>query len=189
MRRGSLNYTNTKYKYKQGKMTSLKPKRTQYVFDLSGVRFKSRAEILRMQQQWNTFEQVENYNDVIYQRFELGLRDKTYYTFKNREEMNDYRIGQELHVSRYPGVSFTQISNRPMPTVAVIREAPSYSQVSRVLGPVSTMMTATERTEKVADTAVYIHVSTFNAAHVYKYNFTSQEERLAYHRAERELRA
>ena len=86
-----------------------------------------------MQQQWNVFEQVENYNDVIYQRFELGLRDRTYYTFKNREEINDYRIGQELHILRYPGVSFTPISNRPMPTVAVIREAPSYSQVPRQL--------------------------------------------------------
>ncbi len=166
------------------------PLRTQYEFDLSGVKYKSRTEILNMRRQWDTFERIENYNDVIYQRYQLGLRDKIYYQFQNREEMNDYRVGQQLHVLRYPYLpasTFDPISSRPMPTVAVVRPSPNYSQVSReILAPIP--LTGAQLTEREADLAVYMHVSTYNSAHVYKYSFTSNEEQLAYHRAERLVR-
>ena len=32
-----------------------------------------------MRQQWDTFERVENYNDVIYQYLQIGVRNKSYY--------------------------------------------------------------------------------------------------------------
>lgn len=168
----------------------MEPLRTQYFFNLSGVRYKSRAELLKMQRQWETFERVENYNDIIYQRFAQGFRDKPYYQFVNREELNDYRNGQELHILRYPTLpagTFDSISGRPMPDVPVLTQPPNYSQVSReILAPPS--ITSSERTEKTADMSIYMHVSTYNSAHVYKYIFQSNEEKMAYHRAERLIR-
>lgn len=166
------------------------PLRTQYLFDLSGVRYKSRADILKMQRQWYTFERIENYNDVIYQRFSLGYRDKTYWQFVNREEMNDYKNGQELHILRYPTLptgTFNSISGRPMPDVPVITQPPNFSQISRDI-PVPTSIPSSERTEKTSDMSIYMHVSTYNAGHVYKYIFESNEEKMAYHRAERLVR-
>ncbi len=168
----------------------MEPLRTQYFFDLSGVRYKSRAEILKMQRQWETFERIENYNDVIYQRFALGYRDKTYWQFVNREELNDYRNGQELHVLRYPYLpagTFDSISGRTMPDVPVLTQPPNYSQVSREIVS-APPITSSERTENAADMSIYMHVSTYNSAHVYKYIFQSNEEKMAYHRAERLIR-
>lgn len=170
--------------------TNLKPLRTQYAFDLSGVKYKSRSDIFRIERQWNTFERVENFNDVIFQRFELGLRDQTYYRFKDREEANDYRNGQELHILRYPylpATTFTSISERAMPNVTIIAGPPSDSQIPRGIY-YSTTMLASVRTENEANLAVYRYVSTYNSAHVYKYNFVSDEEKMAYHKAELAVR-
>jgi hypothetical protein len=167
-----------------------KPLRTQYVFDLSGVKYKSSTDILNMRRQWESFETIENYNDVIYQRFQLGLRDKPYWQFRNREEMNDYRVGQQLHGLRYPYLpssTFDSISTRPMPDVPVIKKPSDYSQVSRdILAP--TPILGSELIEREGDFAIYMHVSSFNSAHKYKYAFASNEEQLAYHRAERIIR-
>ena len=165
------------------------PQRTQYLFDLSGVKYKSRDDIFKMQQQWNTFERVENYNDIIYQRFTVGLRDKLYYQFKNREEINFYKNGQELHILRYPwlpATTFYSISERTMPDVAVIRGPPNYSQTPRGI-IVSTCISSSELTENLADLSVYTHVSSYNAIHEYKYIFVSNEEKIAYHKAERRV--
>lgn len=166
------------------------PLRTQYPFDLSGVRYKSRADILKMQRQWDTFERIENYNDIVYQRFSLGYRDKPYWQFVNREELSDYRNGQELHVLRYPSLpsgTFDSVSGRPMPDVPVLTQPSNYSQVSREIVSAPSVPSS-ERTEKTADMSVYIHVSSYNATHVYKYIFESNEEKMAYHRAERLVR-
>jgi len=168
----------------------LTPQRKQYAFDLSGVRYKTRSDILKMQQQWNIFEQVENYNDVIFQRFELGLWDKPWYQFRDREEANNYKNGQELHILRYaylPTGTFASISGRLMPDVEVKRSPSNYSQVSRDV-ITTAAMPASLATEQRTDLQIYSFVSTYNTDHYYKYNFVSDEERLAYHRAELLLR-
>lgn len=164
------------------------PQRTQYIFDSVGVRGKSRNDILTMQRQWNAFERIENYNDVVYQRLQIGLRDRMYYQFRDRAELNDYRIGQELHVRRYPSLptgTFASISDRPMPTVEVITKAPNYSMGIEKGLFYSTSISASEMMEMQADMAIYSQVSTFNATHVFKYNFPSDEEKMSYLRAER----
>jgi len=167
------------------------PKRTQYVFDLSGVKYKSKSDIMAMQRQWDTFERIENYDDVIYQQFETGNRANTYYQFRERAEATDYRNGQELHILRYPTLpssTFDSIRNRPMPNVA-ITTPPSYYYNTPTRGVIfSTATTSSEQTTAVADLSVYVHVSSYNATHVYKYAFVSNEEQLAYHRAERRIR-
>ena len=172
-------------------MSTYTPLRTQYPFDLSGVKFKSRGDILTMQRQWDTFERVENYNDVIYQRFGVGNRGLTYYHFRDRTELNDYRVGQQLHEQRYPTLppgTFASISTRAMPDVPVRVSAPNYSYLPpRDITPAGAVP-AGVLTTLTGDMAIYTYVSSFNATHYFKYNFVSDEERIAYHRAERIVR-
>jgi hypothetical protein len=170
---------------------SYSPKRTQYAFDLSGVKFKSRSDILTMQRQWDTFERIENYNDIIYQRFEVGDRSQTYYQFRDQAEKNDYRVGMLLHINRYPWLpagTFDPISGRLMPDVAVRIAAPNYTYSPNPLGPTKAAIPESVATDNAADMTIYTYVSSFNAAHYFKYNFVSDEERLAYHRGERLVR-
>lgn len=177
--------------------------RQPFLFDLSGVKCKSRSEILTMQRQWNTFEEIENYNDQIYNRFCQGLRDKPYYQFRDMTEKNDYRIGQMLHVNRYPWITtdaristvagvqvstLASISDRQIPNVKIIAGPQNYSQVSKSCGPTSTMLTQAEYMAQQAENTIYAHVSTYNVLHKYKYAFTSDEEKLMYLRAERRMR-
>ena len=172
-------------------MATYTPQRTQYAFDTSGVRFRSRSDILTMARQWETFERVENYNDIIYQRFSVGDRSQTYYSFRNREEMNDYRIGQQLHINRYPDLprsTFDPISLRPMPDVPVLIASPNYSMPPMRGVPIQNAVPASAVITATADMTIYTYVSSYNATHMFKYNFVSDEERLAYHRAERLIR-
>lgn len=169
------------------------PQRTQYPFDLTGVKYKSRSDILKMQRQWETFERVENYNDIVYQKLQTGDRGTPYYFFKDREELNDYRAGQELHILRNPTLppsTFESIASRAMPDVAVRVKAPEYSMGTTPRGlAVSTATTASEATAASTDMTIYMYVSSYNAEHTFKYIFTSDEEKMAYHRAERRVRS
>ena len=142
-----------------------------------------------MQRQWETFERVENYNDIVYQRINAGYRDRLFYQFVNRQELNDYKNGQQLHILRYPWLprgTFDSISEKPFSSAPVIVPAPIYTQTPKCT-QFSTSMKASEKTEQQSDLAIYMHVSTYNSEHVYKYIFTSAEERLAYHRTERQV--
>ncbi len=172
-------------------MTSYSPLRTQYPFDLSGVKFKSRSDILTMQRQWETFERIENYNDIIYQRFSKGDRSQTYYQFRDLTEKNDYRIGQVLHVNRYPDLpagTFESISLRPMPDVEITSKPPNYTFGTLPIAAVRGAAAEGVTTTTASDMEIYTYVSTFNATHYFQYNFVSDDERLAYHRAERIVR-
>lgn len=166
--------------------------RTQYAFDLSGVKFKSRSDILKMQRQWETFERVENYNDAVYQKLLTGDRSTPYYFFRDNEELKDYRNGQELHVLRYPTLpsgTFASISSRPMPDVAIVARPPEYSMSTAPRGvALSTATTASETTTATMDMTIYTYVSSYNGSHVFKYSFASDDEKMAYHRAERRIR-
>ena len=163
--------------------------RTQYFFDLSGVHCKTRSDIIVMQRQWDIFERVENYNDIVYQRINEGYRDRLFYQFVNRQELSDYRNGQQLHILRYkwlPCGTFDSISGKPFSSAPIILPAPIFTQTPKCT-QFSTSVTASEKTEQQSDLAIYMHVSTYNSQHTYKYMFTSAEERLAYHRVERQV--
>jgi hypothetical protein len=177
--------------------------RQPFAFDLSGVKCRSHTEVLKMQRQWETFERIENYNDVIYNRFCQGLRDKPYYQFRDMSEKNDYNIGQMLHINRYPWVSadpristiagvpvstLASITDRKIPNVEVIANPQNYSQVSKLCVPTSSILTSADYMAQQAENAVYMHVSTYNGTHKYKYAFPNDEEKLMYLRAERRVR-
>jgi hypothetical protein len=170
---------------------------------MSGVKCKSHGNILSMRRQWNTFETIENYNDAVYNRFCQGLRDKPYYQFRDMAEKNDYRVGQMLHVNRYPWLTtdarvstiggvyvstLASVSDRQIPNVDVLNHPPNYSQVSKPCAPTSTIMTSAEYMAQQSENTIYMHVSTYNIGHTYKYNFVSDEEKLMYLRAERRAR-
>jgi len=168
--------------------TTYTPTRPQYPFDLSGVACKSRGDINTLRYQWDTFERVENYNDIIYQRLRKGDRSQLFYQFPTKGEMNAYKNGQELHMLRYPFLppgAFCPISQLPYPDVIFFNSVPTYNQTPKACAPVATSITASEFLTQQSDTAIYVHVSTFNATHHYQYIFPSNEEQLAYHRAER----
>ena len=72
-----------------------------------------------LQQQWNTFEQIENYDDIIYQKIMNGRHDESFYSFRNSAEYSYYKVGQTLHILEYPDVppsTFSSIRDRPRPT-------------------------------------------------------------------------
>jgi hypothetical protein len=168
------------------------PLRTQYAFDLSGVKCKTRGDILTLQRQWNTFEQVENNDDIVYQKLLVGNRGQLFYQFSSRQESNDYKNGQIAHCNRYPWLppnTFNSIRNRPFPNVAITTGVPTEAGPTRICAPFPPTQTSSEYVSKMADLNTYVHVSTFNSAHVYKYAFTSDEEKMAYYRAERQLLA
>jgi hypothetical protein len=170
---------------------SYTPQRTQYPYpeDLKNKRYKSKADLFRLEQQWNTFERIENFDDIIFQRVQNGLRDESFYQFRTNAESKDYRAGQELHVLQYPNLppsTFTPVRERPFPTTESKTPLPGDSQVNKyIVAP--NPIPADELTQIRADNEIYMYVSSYNQAHVYKYNFTSDEEKLAYQRAERRL--
>jgi hypothetical protein len=138
-----------------------------------------------MQEQWNTFERVENYNDLIYQKFEEGLRGNMYYVFRSDAEFKDYRAGQQLHVITYPSLpptTFDPISQRPMPNV-VPKEAPPYETNAPRLINNKVTPTASELAAQTSDLEIYTYVSSYNAVHQLKYQFVDDDEKQAYRRA------
>lgn len=163
--------------------------RLQYFFDLSGVRCKSRTDIIHMQRHWDAFERVENYNERIYIQFIQGYRDRQWYQYTNYSERNDYILGQDQHIQRYPwlpAATFDAISNRQIPDVAVLTYPPNYGQPCKTL-TAPPVITQEEMTRQQGELALYGYVSTFNSIHVYKYAFPTMDEQLAYHRAEKRL--
>ncbi len=163
----------------------MQPQRTAYPFTDVNTRYKSRGDILRMEEQWNTFERVENYNDVIYQKFQQGIRNVMYYVFVSDQEFKNYKAGQQLHIQTYPSLpcsTFDSISQRPMPDVAPVTGLPLETGVCRSL-PNKYIPTSSEQAALNADLAVYAHVSSYNAVHQLKYSFVDDEEKTAYERA------
>jgi len=162
-------------------------KRTQYPFDTTNIRCKSLKDILVMQRQWNTFERVENYNDIIFQRIQAGFRDAIYYQFIDHGELQDYNNGQQLHRLKFPSLpcsTFDSISSNDISPYPVLVPPPVMEVPAKCI-QFSTAMTESEKTGRGSDMAIYTHVSSYNSAHTYKYVFVSDAERLAYHRAER----
>ena len=147
--------------------------------------------IIMIQEQWDTFERVENYNDQIYQKFLQGDRSQLYYQFRTDQELHSYRAGQQLHVNAYPNLpasTFQPIRDRPMPDVPIrtalpIESGPPRFAINRIIP------TASELAAQQADLAVYTYVSTYNATHQIKYNFVDDLEKNAYERTELRLNA
>jgi hypothetical protein len=157
--------------------------RTQYPFSASFYKYKTMGEIEILRRQWETFERVENYNFAIRARMNTGYFDQKWYTFGSNSELLDYRRGRSLHIAQYPTIDFTSENEKfvQQSTIYVgvkyeIREAPRGTYFS-------TSISDSERMKNQSDLATYIAVSTFNATHVYKWVFNSDEERLGYERA------
>lgn len=163
-----------------------KPARTQYAFESSGYKSKSMSDIMRFRRQWETFERVENYNFNIYQQLLVGNRSELYYQFTTSEELNDYRNGQQLHSLKFPQISFKSISDS-YPNTSFEGPAPYVSQPIKQNASFLKAIPSSDKTEQVNDLAIYVYASTFNAGHTVQYNFPSNEEKLAYKRAEQKI--
>lgn len=171
------------------------PQRTQYPFaaaqSLLELRFQSQTVLLQIQLKWDTFERVENYDDMIYQQFAQGKRNNTYYIFASNQERQDYFEGQRLHYKAYPALptsTFCPIRDRPMPNVPIVTALP-YISNREICAPQRYVPTSSEKAAENLDLTVYTYVSTYNAIHVIQYEFQSDEEKLAYTRAQCRLNA
>jgi len=163
----------------------------QSAYDLSGVKYKTKSDILTLQRQWDTFNRVQAINFAIYLNI-LNGGFPNWYVFASNQEASDFRVGQQLHTIRYPYISpvfFQSISLLPIPTSSYTTGPPRFSQVpSQIVSPAP--ISESQKTENNADTAIYVQVSTFNVLHsTFTYQFQSNEEQLAYHRAERRILA
>jgi hypothetical protein len=161
--------------------------RTQFAFDLSGVKCKTRAEILRNQRAWNVYEMVENYDTQVYQKIQQGNRGTLFYQYKGSQEATDYKIGQQLHEMRYPYLQFTPVRNCPFPDIPSNTGIPNISGNPRSCSAFKPTQTSSDYLLKQTDMNTYIYVSTYNSQHVYKYLFVSDDEKMAYNRAIRAL--
>jgi len=162
-------------------------KRTQWPYDLSGVKYQTKSDMIRLETQWNTFERVENINFLIYIKFLSGDFSQTWYQFVTNEEAANYRVGQQLHTNRYPYLppaTFTSISLAPLPICTNSSGPAIYTQPSKsTLSPPA--ISESQKTESNQDLAIYTQISTFNTIHsTFTYQFTSNEEQMAYYRAE-----
>jgi len=141
-----------------------------------------------MERQWNTFERVENYNDIIFQRIQNGFRDELFYQFVDQGELLDYNNGQQLHNLTYPQLSgcgtFSSISLQTITQYPTYVPAPEIIMTTTLRAGPKPLLES-EKAAQEADMATYIHVSTYNGVHTFQYNFTSDQERLSYYRAER----
>jgi hypothetical protein len=149
------------------------------------------AHVLAVQDQWGIFERIENYNDVIYQKYQQGDRSQLYYQFVNDQERNDYRAGQQFHSLAYPNLpesTFQSIRDRPMPDVPLRSSLPYETNVPRFAINQITP-SASELAAAQADLEIYTFVSSFNSLHQIKYTFANDVEKNAYERVELQLNA
>jgi len=154
--------------------------RTQYPFNASWYKYKTPAEINILRRQWNMFEMVENCDFQIRIQMNAGYFGHRWYTFLQSSDHTDYTRGKMLHEAQYPTVDFTPERNKFVQQSTIYTKvAYEYSQPSNGL-LLSSAMTEGERIKKNSDTLMYINVSTYNATHVYKWNFSSEDDRLAY---------
>lgn len=166
--------------------TKFTAQRTQFTY-IPPLQYKSQAERIKMELQWRLYEEVENRDDVTYQRIQYGYRDTMFYQFRDSEEFRNYRGGQELHATAYPFIQFISVRDRVFPTTPAKTFVTEYSQVRRDIIP-TVPLRAEEYAQQQGEDNVYVYVSTYNQTHVYKYNFVSDEERMMYYRAEKRLR-
>lgn len=164
----------------------LTPQRTQYPPQLSNIKCRTPIQTATLNRQWETFERVENYNDIVYQQLEQGNRGTLYYQFMSRTEQQDYTAGQTLHINYYsnlPASTFAPISTRPMPDVPIRVRAPQCTPMVPIQATTLSAPPASVGCSAMADMAIHCVVTAFNSTHVYKYNFPSAAEKMAYDRA------
>jgi len=160
-------------------------------YDLSGVKYKTKSDILTLQRQWNTFNRVQAINFSNYLN-NLSGDPPIWYSFANNQEATDFRNGQQLHVLRYPYIPsnfFQQISLAPIPSNRYSTGPPRFSQANPQANVISPL-TEGQKIENNADMSIYTFVSSYNVLHsTFTYQFQSNEEQLAYYRAERRILA
>jgi len=162
--------------------------RTQYPFNASWYKYKTPAEINILRRQWNMFEMVENNDFIVRSKMNAGNFGTRWYAFLQASDLTDYNRGRSLHQAQYPTLDFTPERNKFVQQSTIYtRVGYEFSQPSNGL-LLSTSMTEGERVRKNADLSMYINVSTYNATHVYKWNFGSDEDRLAYEKIALDLK-
>ena len=161
-------------------------------------RYISNQESIANQNNWNTFEAIENTNSAILKQLAntvpkvgSGINERVWHQFTDDAEKTAYRLGQLAHVAAFPTVSdFTvPYSNRPIPyissVISSIKSLPPNECVNcPCLRPVTGKPISSD--EKLTNTKAlntYVKVSTQTGLYPKSpYRFTSSDEYLLYKR-------
>jgi hypothetical protein len=139
------------------------PTRSTFCFDLSGVQYKTRADLSDLRRRWDTFERIENYNSAVLKQLSLNLpgpgiqRDGSVFLRPaDNAEKIDYTQGQLAHIARYPDISdfIVPYANRVIPY--------SHSTISSIF--TNTVSTYTSTVSSVTSTYTSSYTSTYTSS-------------------------
>ena len=79
-------------------------------FDLSGFIGLNDSQKLKYKQAWGIFDKVQDYNSNVSTIHQTTNNSNVrYYTFYSYEDRIMFRIGQSLHVQRYPNSNWSTV--------------------------------------------------------------------------------
>jgi hypothetical protein len=158
--------------------------RTQYPYSSTYFPRKSNQELITYQRQWNTYENVENFNQSIYNDYVNGIVSRSYYTFNGTQELQDYNAGLLLHRQALPTITFTPIGTLPIPPAAQAKFSGVPTFNLRQCGPIPSnrvQLTNAELNEQAKQLTNYTYISTYNFKYPNEpYQFKTLEEMLSY---------
>jgi len=173
------------------------PARSTFCY-VNTTRFVTRQDLIVNQNNWETFERVENVNSIVREKLAQSVpptasavSERVWYQFANDQERNAYKAGQTAHVAQYPDVSdfLVPYSNKPIPytssILSTIAGLPPESCVNCVCARplLGKPITNDERLSNVNAQLVYIKASTQTALYPKSpYKFVSSDEYLLYKR-------
>lgn len=173
------------------------PARSTFCF-VNTQKFLSKGEIEERRYNWDTFEEIENFNSVVREQLATVVPDATnttierqYYKFTGESQRRAFKAGQLLHLLKYPDVSdfFVPYSNKPIPYTSSVlttlsglgsNAAIDCKCPNPVLGK---PITNEQRIENIKALNTYIKASTHNARFPKSpYRFAGADEYLQYKR-------
>ena len=80
------------------------------VFDLSGFLAVPSSLKIDYQNYWAIYNRVQTYNSNVSTIRSTGDKTILYYTYPNYDEATGFRIGQFLHLQRYPNSNWSEVS-------------------------------------------------------------------------------
>jgi hypothetical protein len=137
-------------------------------YDLSGVLYKSRDEIVKMREAWNSFEQITVSNLQTSTLIGIGAiniapssgdTNSPYHFFETMASRNKFLRGQMLHIERYPYINFSTLSTRPELGTNAVSGLDINSQVTT-----NDVLKASEITNERKELANFVRVSTLQAS-------------------------
>jgi hypothetical protein len=170
------------------------PLRSTYCFSSDGLTQITKAELITMKRQWDTFERIENINSVVLNRLASIVpknpadAEPPFYIFASNQERQDYIQGRFFHLRRDPRNPELEVpfARKPIPytssvVAAIMKLPPAPREGPCPCDAPSTAVNSSEIVTNRKDLSLYVRVSTFNARFPKSpYKFSGNDEYLIY---------